>query len=643
MRGHPLEIQDQPEYDMLTILRNAAGTWVSKLLLVLLVLSFAVWGISGQIMGGLGSNVLTVGKTRVSVLEYRLAYDRQLSLLSRQFGMPVTREQAQAFGVDNQVLAQLVAGAVLDEQAREMRLGLSRDRLATLTAEDPAFRGADGRFDRMQFEWVLRQIGMRPQDYLKNREQVAIREQIVEAVSDGLVAPDTFLRAVSLYRGEDRTVEYLVLPRSLVEPVDAPSQQAVAAFFEENKASYAAPEYRRISYIKLEPEDIADASSITEEDARAYYDRTISRFKTAERRTIEQLVFAGEDAANAALAKIRGGATFEEIVAEEGKTLNDVRLGTFEKDRVADQAVAETAFALAQDEVSDVVRGSFGPILLRVTQVTPETVRPFAQVTEEIRGELALDEANRILMDVHDGYEDARAAGESMADAAGRQRLQMVTIEAVDSSGRTPEGTLLTDLPESAALLHEVFESEVGVENPPLNLGSVGYLFYEVEGVTPARERSLDEVRDRVVADWTTREASQRLAARAAEIEKELAGSSDFAAIAAQLDLEVETRRGLKRDASDAGLGNAGVAAAFGVGRGETGVVANPDTDTQIVFRVADVVQPIGSGPESLPEDLRASFASGLSSDLIDQLVARLQTQYPVTVDRSAIQQALSF
>ena len=628
---------------MLNSLRNAARSWVAKLMLVLLVLSFAVWGISGQIFGGLGSNVVTVGDTRVSILEYRLAYDRQVAMLSQQFGTPLTREQAQAFGIDNQVLAQLVAGAVLDEQAREMRLGLSRDRLAALTAEDPAFQGPDGRFNRAQFEYVLQQIGMRPQDYLKNREQVAIREQIVEAVSDGMAAPDTFLRAVSLHRGEDRTVEYIVLPRSLVEPVDPPSEEAIAAFFEENKANYAAPEYRRISYVKLEPADIADPSAISQDDARAYYDSTKSRYTTPEERTIEQIVFADEEAARAALERIRGGATFEEIVEAEGKTLDDARLGTFSKDRVADPAVAEAAFALETGEVSDVVAGSFGPILLRVTEITPEVVRPFDEVAEEIRNDLALDEANRILMDVYDAYEDARAGGETMAEAAARQRLEMVTVEAVDRGGRTPEGTTLTDLPESNALLREAFESEVGVENPPINIGSVGFLFYEVDAVTPARDRPLEEVRDEVVADWTEREANQRLAARAAEIEKGLDGGGHFATIAADLQLELQTRRGLNRDADDAGLGETGVAAAFSVGRGEAGTVAGPEEGTQIVFRVTEVTQPLTAGADAIPEQERAGIASGIADDLLDQLVARLQGEYTVTIDRGAIQQALSF
>ncbi|WP_204283850.1 SurA N-terminal domain-containing protein, partial [Klebsiella pneumoniae] len=68
-------------------------------------------------------------------------------------------EQADAIGVSNQVQAQLVAGVVLDEEARKMSLGLSKDRLAQLAAEDPAFQGPDGRFNPGQFDLVLRNAG----------------------------------------------------------------------------------------------------------------------------------------------------------------------------------------------------------------------------------------------------------------------------------------------------------------------------------------------------------------------------------------------------------------------------------------------------------------------------------------------------
>src|SRR5690606_32601158 len=110
--------------------------------------------------------------------------------------------------------------------------------------------GPGGVFDRQQFEFVLNQVGMHPNDYLRERERVSKRQQIVAAATDGLAVPDTFLRAVALHQGEDRTVEYFVIPRSQVELVADPAPDVLSAWFEERKNDYAAPEYRSISYIK---------------------------------------------------------------------------------------------------------------------------------------------------------------------------------------------------------------------------------------------------------------------------------------------------------------------------------------------------------------------------------------------------------
>ena len=629
---------------MLDTLRTAAGTWVAKALLLMLVVSFAVWGISGQLAGGIGGNaVVTAGGTSVSASEFRLAYDRQLSLLSQQIGQRITREQATAFGIEQQVLSQMVAGAVLDEQARKMGLGLSKDKLADLTRQDPAFQGPGGQFDRQQFNYVLQQAGMQPNDYLTSRGKVAIRQQIVEAVSDGMKAPDAFLRAVALYRGEDRTVDYLALPKSLVEPIEEPAADVLAKWFEENKKNYAAPEYRKISYVKLEPEDIADTSAITEEQIKADYETNKAKFSTPETRTIEQIVYKSPEAAKAARGSVDAGSTFEDLVKAEGKTEADVLLGTFAKDKVPDNAVAEAAFKMQANEVSSVIQGAFGPVLIRVTNIKPEVVRPLAEVREEIRKELALVEANRILLDVHDSYEDARAAGSSLRESAGNLKLKVVTIDAIDRAALRPDGSVVNDLPSSQNLLAGAFETEANVENPALNVGSNGFVFYEVEGVTPARDRTLDEVREKVVADWKTAETRTRLAAKAAELEKRLKDGATFETLATEMKSEKQTKRGLKREADDADFGKPGVAAVFGVPQGGTGVFSSPQDDAQILFKVTEVFEPAGAGPDSVDEEQRNAFSSGLADDLLDQLVARLQSEYTVTVDQAAVQRALAF
>ncbi|MBZ9847705.1 peptidyl-prolyl cis-trans isomerase [Mesorhizobium sp. CA14] len=628
---------------MLGILRSAAGTWVAKALLSLLVVSFLAWGATTRMVGGvLGGHhaVITAGGTEVSINEYRLAYDRQLNLLSQQYGQRVTQEQAKLLGVDNQVLAQLVSGAVLDEQARKLGLGLSKDRLAELTREDPAFKGPSGQFDRRTFEYLLRQLGMRPEDYLKNRAQVAVRQQIVEAISDGLKVPQTFLKAVSLYRGEDRTIDYLVLPKTLVQPIEAPSDSALNAYFDANKKNYAAPEYRKFSYVRLEPQDIADPSAVTDQQVSDDYKKNIARYTTPEMRTIEQLVFKTPDAAKAAYDSLKAGATFDKLITAEGKTPADTLLGTLSKDKIADKAVADAAFSLNANEVSPVVQGAFGPVLLRVTEIKPQVVKPLSEVSAQIRKDLALGEASRILLDVHDSYEDTRASGASLAQAAEKLKLKVVTIDAIDRTGQRPDGTIVNDLPESATLIKSVFATEPNTENEGLTTADNGFVFYEVQSITPARDRTLDEVRKKVVADWTEAETDKRLNAKAQELEKRLKAGTTLDAIAGELKLEKQTKRGLKREADDADFGKGGAAAMFGVGEGGTGLIPSPTGDGQILFKVAEVFEPAGADGSAVPDDAQKSFGAGMSDDLLDQLVAQLQSQYAVRIDPNAVSQA---
>ena len=485
---------------MLDALRKSSRSWVAKALLLLLLLSFAVWGVSGQIFsGGPGEAVVTAGQTSVSVLDYRLAYDRQLSVLSRQFGQRISREQARLFGVDQQVLGQLAAGAVLDEQSRIMNLGLSKDRLAALIAEDPAFHGVNGRFSPENFSFVLRNVGMTEDEYIQNRNDVAIRQQIVEAVADGMSVPQTLLEAIAQHSGETRDISYVSLNAQVIDPVAAPDNAALQAYFDENKSRYRAPEYRSVEFVRLTPEAIIDVETVSEDDVRADYEARKDRFATPETRTIEQLVFQQDADAVAAHERILGGQSFEDAVIEAGKTMADVSLGTLSKSDLPDPAVAEAAFAVPEaGDISAVIDGAFGSIIVRITEINPAAVRSYDEVKDQIRSELALVEANDVLLDVHDAYEDARAGGQTMREAAASQKLDVGTIASIDQEGLDPSGGEVTSIAEQSELVTAAFEAEIGIENPPINAGDTGFIWYEVMDVIPSRDRTLEEVRDRV-------------------------------------------------------------------------------------------------------------------------------------------------
>ncbi|PWL17830.1 peptidylprolyl isomerase [Falsochrobactrum shanghaiense] len=628
---------------MLDSLRNAARSWVAKFLLGLLVLSFAVWGISDAFQGNTGGNAaLSAGKSEVSATDYRFAYEQQLIRLSQQFRQRLTREQAQSLGIENQVLAQLAAGVVLDEEARKMQLGLSKDGIARLTAQDPSFQDGSGNFSRAQFDAVLRQAGIRAEDYLENRANVARRQQVVEAATDGIKMPDAMLKALALYQGESRNVDYITLSVETADNIPAPSDDVLKTYFESHKDEYQAPEYRKITYVKLEPSDIADPSAVTQEEIDDYYTKNRGSFSKQETRTIEQLSFVDEASAQTAHQKILAGTSFEAIAGEQGKSESDLLLGTFEQSALPDPVIAESAFALGEGQVSEVVNGLFGPVLLRVTKIDPAHTKPLSEVENEIRNTVASNIALSSLTGIHDSYEMARSEGTSMAEAASGLNLKAVTPNPIDAQGVDMDGNVV-DLPNAENLLAASFEADQGFDNDALTLGNAGYLWYQVDEVTPARERTLDEVKDKVVAAWKEEEALKRLDQRMQELKKRLDGGETLEAIAAEAGTEVQTKHGVTRNTNDAEFGSAVTAQVFRGANAHTGTAIMPSGDAQTLFKVVEVTEPTASGPEAISQEQQDYLSARLGDDILEQLVGELQKQYPVRVNQSVINNALAF
>ncbi|PST24171.1 peptidylprolyl isomerase [Mesorhizobium plurifarium] len=628
---------------MLDSLRNAARTRVVKGLLALLILSFMVWGGQTLMVPSTPNAVVTVGDVKVSASDFRLAYERQVALLSRQLGTPLTRQQAQAFGVENQVYAQLVAGAALDQLATDMNLGLSEDRLARLIGEDPAFHGVNGQFDRLTFSSVLRNAGLTEQDYINNRSQVAVRSQIVDALTDGYTAPNVLVEAIGTYRHETRSIDYLLLSNANIDAVKTPGDDVLAPWFESRKANYRAPEYRKVSYIKLEPEDLAAPDAVTDEELRADYEKRKESYRTPATRTVEQLTFPSREAAEAAAAKLAAGTSFDDLVKAEGRTSADVLLGDFTKERMPDAKIADAAFAVAQDGgTTPVVEGAFGPVILRVTNIRPEAVRSFEEVEEELRKEIALDAAREQLVGLHDKIEDERAGGVTVKEIAEQLKLKLVTVDAVDASGKDQNGDEVKDLPEPRAFLQEVFKADVGTDTLSVNIGRDGSAWFDVEEIIPARDRTLDEVRDEVAADWTAEQQRAALAAKAKELKERIEKGATLADIAGELGLVVETKAGLTRATSDATLSPAAVTAAFGGPNGHVANAPGVGGDGQVLMQVTAVEEKAPADALDNDSSQIEAVARASGDDILDQMVSTLQTAYGVSINQTLAETALA-
>ncbi|SEH90516.1 peptidyl-prolyl cis-trans isomerase D [Rhizobium tibeticum] len=627
---------------MFDLLRRAAHTWVAKLLMLLLVASFGIWGVSRSLIsGGNSTTVVSVGDQHVEVNEFRLAYQRQVANLSQQFGMRLTPDQARAFGIEQQVLAQLVAGASLDQLADDMNLGLSQDRLAQLIGDDPAFKAVNGQFDRTLFTSRLRNAGIREDDYIKERSKVAVRSQIVDAVSNGFTAPKTLVDALKLYRQESRGIDYLLLTNANIEPIKAPAEDVLAKWFEGAKTRYRAPEYRKVAFLKLQPEDIADAASVTDDQIREDFDKRKDSFRTPETRTIEQLTFQNKDLANAAEAALKTGTTFDQLVTDQGKTSADVFLGEFSKDKVPDQAVADAAFAVSKDGgTTPVVDGTFGPVVLRVSNIKPESVKSLDDVKDEIRKQLAVSNASQELINVHDQIEDLRGSGSTLEQIAEQLKLKAVVVDAVDATGLDKNGNEVKDIPAKQQVLGAAFRTDAGADAPSLSIGTDGYLWFDVRDVTPERDRPLSEVQDKAVADWTAEQQKLELAKKAEELKQQAQKGTSLADIAAPLGIIVESKTGIARGTDDAVLGRGGVTAAFS---GPMDTVANAvggDPTTQILLKVTEVnTEPTSDVLNNQDQQITAT-ANAAGDDILDQMVNLLQSQYGASINQSLADQA---
>jgi peptidyl-prolyl cis-trans isomerase D len=625
---------------MLRGMRKASSNWLGKTIMAavmgVLIISFGIWGIADIFRGFGQSTVAKVGHTEISLNEFRQIYTDRLQQIGRQFGRPLTPDQARSFGIDRQVLQQTIAEAALDEEARRLGLGQSDDEIRRIIMNDPNFKGAAGNFDPQRFQSMIRNFGYTEQRYVAEQRKVSLRRQITGTIGAGLEPPKTMIDALSRYQNERRGIEFVKLDAAQAGTIDPPSPETLAAYFEDHKVQFRAPEYRKISFVVISPEEIGKWTEVSDEDAKKLFEQRKDRLGTPEKREVRQLVFPTVEEAQAARTRLTNGTSFEDIAKERGLSAADANLGLVAKSAILDPAVADAAFTLPAGEISQPVQGRFGTALVKVDKIEPGVEANYASVAGDVKREIATERARTKVAELRDKMEDERGGGSSVIDAAQKLGLAAVTIEAVDRSGRAPNGQPVGNIPQGLDVVSQAFNSDVGVDNDPISFRG-GYVWYDVLGITPSRERSLDEVRDQVEARWRQDQIATKLRAKATEIVQKLEQGGKLADEAAAINAKVETATGFKRDDTPAGVPSSVVAAAFRTAK--DGVGQTPGTGDVIIFRVTDIVDPpVDLASEAITK-LKDSLDRALTDEQIAAYVNKLETDIGTTINQAAFAQ----
>jgi peptidyl-prolyl cis-trans isomerase D len=605
-----------------------------------LIGSFAIWGI-GDIFRGFGlSTAAKVGRTEISTEQFRQIYNDKLQEIGRQIGRTISSDQARALGFDRQILAQLTAEIALDERARSLRLSLSDAEIARRITTQPSFQTPTGAFDAVRFQQAIRQAGYTEQRFVAEQRRNSVRSQLSGTIMGGPLVPQAAIEAMDRYQNEQRSAEYVLLDHARAGDVPAPTPEALTEYFNQRKILFRAPEFRKIEVLSLIPSEQASWVEVSDDDIKQAYESHRDSFGSPEKRQIQQIVFPSLEAARADAARITGGTSFADIAKERGFADKDIELGTLTKASMIDRTVADAAFALKEGETSAPVQGRFGVALIHVVKIEPEQIRPLAEVAPQIKKSIATERAKAQILSVYDKIEDVRSEGHTLAEAAANLKLAARSVE-LDRSGHDPAGQTVKDLPDAQRLLATAFSTEVGVDADPLKVED-GYVWYEVEGITPAHDRTLDEVKDKVEASWREDQIATRLKDKAAQMLDKLKAGSTLADLAAADGAKVETITGIKRGAAAPPLSAIAADKLFLTPKDGAASADAEQPGDQVVFRVTDIVVPKTDLKSDEAKAISQTLTRSLSEDVFSQYIAKVESEIGVTINANAVRQVVT-
>ncbi|MFZ0600913.1 MAG: SurA N-terminal domain-containing protein [Roseiarcus sp.] len=628
---------------MLSSMRNAAqgvvGKAVMTVVMGLIIVSFVIWGVGDMLRGFTTSTVASVGGIKISAQEYRTAYDRAIQQYQRRFRRPLTNEQARQLGLDRSILQQLLNEAAIDDEAHKLGLDISENALRAVITSNPNFQDKAGAFDPSRFESALRDMDMNEPGFVSELRKQVLRQFIVGALTTGITAPKAETRAEADYQGQTRSADYFLLPASAAGDIAAASESELKTFYNDRKSSYRAPEYRGMSILALEPNTIANPAEVSDADAEAAYQKVAGKdpkFGAPEKRDLQQILFHSEADAEAAEAKIKAGASFDDLVKERGLKPEDTDLGQTTKDAMLDQAEANPVFALPQGGVSGVLKTQFGSVIVRVKSIIPSTVKPFKEVAEEVKREVSASRASDKIQALHDKIEDLRVSGKTILEAAKAVGLTGRTIDAVDAQGRDPKGAPV-NLPDAADLIRSAFASDVGLDEAPLDTKDGGFVWFDITKIDPAHDLTFDEAKPEVEKQWRAEQVDKALAGKADDLVKEIKAGGNIAAVAKSAGAEVKTATDVHR-AEQSSLSEPVVAAIFREPADGEGSAATPDG--RVVFKITADRTPTVDFADARVKGMATELGNSTRDSLLDQYVGALRRTLGVAVHQDVLQSA---
>jgi peptidyl-prolyl cis-trans isomerase D len=616
------------------------------LLMSMLIISFAFWGIGDMLRMGGGSREVAhvggthipvygwVGGTSVPIEEVRDRFNRQIEQIQQQTGQRPEPEQALRFGLHLRALEDVLQRAVIDYAMQQYGLVVGMTEVQALIARNPAFVGPTGSFDANKYRGLLQQARISEASYVADvRRQIASAQLFGTVRAEGL-GPTSLRDDIFKMEAEKRVAETVYIPDAIIVDVPKPTAEQLNSYFDANKNKFQIPEFRAFSYVLLTVDDVMAQVTVTPEQVKQEYDARQAEFGSPEKRDVDQAMADNEDKAKKIIELAKSGKSLEDAAKDVlGSADGVIKLGSVQKKDLPAGPLADGVFAAPEGIAPEPVKSPLGWHVLRINKIEAGKVTPFDEVKAKLETELKAQLAPDLLIKLVTDFDRSLSKTQSMVASAQEFNLKVRTIENVDSRGQDSSGKQVVSGPAASELVQAAFATRESSESQLLETPKGEYFVVRTDRVTPARTPALSEVEAKVVEAWQTEERRKRADAKVKEALDKANGGGDLGAIAKELGLELRTTKPVTRYDADTGnyLTQAATQELFKLAVGKAQSVRSAEGSV--------IVRPKESQAADLAKDKDAVERFGkqldgmVANDLVAQLLAALRAKYGVTVN----------
>jgi len=542
---------------MLEKIREGSQGLAAKIILGLVILSFALVGVSGYLGQTTEQPVAEVNGVQISQTKFSRAFENERARLEQQFGeyfAQIASDPNYMAQMRNSVIDRLVQQELQNQLALQLGLRVSDDQVKKAIIEMPYFQIA-GQFDNDTYLRAIRQMSFKPETFREFLREEMTRTQLVSAVAGSdFVLPRELSKTAELQQ-QTRNIDYVVLTKDKMKSQVTVSDDEVTDYYQLNQQQFMAPEQVALQYLELTADDITLVEPITDEAVLAYYEETKSQYQEEEKRRVSHILIdnseddlAAQKEANEILAQLRTGADFAILAEEKSDDVVSAELGGdldwIERD-VMEPAFEEAAFALENvGDITEVVSTEFGYHIIQLTDLEAQIEKPFEDVADELRAELEknakLDafyqkqsEIAELAFEVSDSLEDASlVAGVELKSTSLSSRMALpapLNSPAVSAAIFTPE------------LLEDKVNSEV------LEVAPEHFVVVRVTEHVAATIKPIEDVKEQITTKLTNEKAGNLLSDYAQSLFVEFKAGKSLQEIATAETAELKTETSLQR------------------------------------------------------------------------------------------------